>query len=285
MALGLSAPAEAAGTSKAAPPDILFIGDSHLSFGAGKAFREFFRDFEKHCKPHDDWMGHARAISMRSFGLMGVKSTAPYHWVSHSQKYKKMICEPDPKWPVNARLYGFSHHADGSYVQLGRDPSFPFCRPEKSALEAVFEWDRPNLLILYFTGNTIERWARSRRTADLDVKRMMKQMPKDVGCVFMTTSPVYHKKHNELRVKAQKNIGTAFAEHGSRCKFVPMLTPRTIAAIEGKARYFRRHKDGRVKDPYHPGLRAARLLLKTESKPFCQAVMSADSPRPTAKAE
>ena len=268
----------AAGKVKLDPPEILFIGDSHLSFGAGKAFQSFFKNFEKHCMADEDWMGQARAISMRRFGLMGVKSTAPYHWVARSRTYKKMVCEADPKWPVNARLYGFKHREDGAYVQLGRDPNFPFCRKNKSALEAAFEWTTPRLLVLYFTGNTIERWAASPEPARHDVTRLMSQLPKSTGCVFMTTSPVYRAKHNKQRIKAQKNIAAAFEKHGKRCEFVPMLTPKTIAAIQGKARYFRRHKNGRVKDVYHPGPAAARLLLKLRRQPLCRAVLNAVRP-------
>ena len=260
------------------PPEILFIGDSHLSFGAGKVFRDFFQDFEKHCMSEERWMGQARAIAMRRFGLMGVKSTAPHNWVHRKRSLKKMVCEPDPKWPVNARLYGFKHRTDGAYVQLGRDPSFPFCRKNKTALEAVFEWTKPRLLVLYFMGNTIERWANSPRSANSDVMRLMKQIPKTTGCLFMTTSPVYLKSHNARRVKAQTNISAAFAKLGSRCQFVPMLTPETIAAIQGRASYFRRHKNGRVKDPYHPGVAASRHLLRLQRRPICQGVLNALRP-------
>ena len=272
-------PAAHAAKLGAKPPEILFIGDSHLSFGAGKVFREFFRDFEKHCKPEERWMGQARAVAKRSFGLMGVKATSPHNWVHHRRSLKKMVCEPDPKWPVNARLYGFPHRRDGTYVQLGKDPSFPFCRKGKTAFEAVFEWTKPRLLVLYFMGNTITRWANAPRLARSDVKRLIKQLPKDTGCMFMTTSPVYRKKNNARRVKAQKNIAAAFAKlGGGRCQFVPMLTPQTIAAIEGRAGYFRRHKDGRVKDPYHPGITASRHLLRLQRKPICRAVFDAMRP-------
>ncbi|MFY0611314.1 MAG: hypothetical protein JXQ99_07310 [Hyphomicrobiaceae bacterium] len=260
------------------PPEILFIGDSHLSFGAGKIFREFFRDFEKQCTPYERWKGQARAVAMRRFGLMGVKSTSPHNWVHKKRSLKKMVCEPDPKWPVNARLYGFKHRTDGTYVQLGRDQSFPFCKPGKTALEAVFEWTKPRLLVLYFMGNTIGRWANSPKSARSDVMRLMAQIPKTTGCMFMTTSPVYLKKHNKRRVKAQANIAEAFAKLGGRCQFVPMLTPATIAAIEGRAGYFRRHKDGRVKDPYHPGLTAARHLLRIQRGPICKGVLNAVRP-------
>jgi len=260
------------------PPEILFIGDSHLSFGAGRVFREFFRDFEKHCAPQERWKGQARAIAMRRFGLMGVKSTAPHNWLHRKRSLKKMVCEPDPKWPVNARLYGFKHRTDGTYVQLGRDRSFPFCRSGKTALEAVFEWTKPRLLVLYFMGNTIERWANSPQSARSDVMRLMKQMPKMTGCLFMTTSPVYRKSHNNLRVKAQTNIADAFAKLGSRCQFVPMLTPKSIDAIQGRAEYFRRHKNGRVKDVYHPGIAASRHLLRLRRGSICRGVLNALRP-------
>lgn len=274
----MQAPAANADRLDMGPPEILFIGDSHLSFGAGKIFHQFFQNFEKNCMSEERWKGQARAVAMRRFGLMGVKSTSPHNWVHHKRSLKKMVCEPDPKWPVNARLYGFKHRTDGTYVQLGRDPSFPFCRKNKTALEAVFEWTKPRLLVLYFMGNTIERWAKSPRSANSDVMRLMKQIPKTTGCLFMTTSPVYRKSHNARRVKAQTNIAAAFAKLGSRCHFVPMLTPKTIAAIEGRASYFRRHKNGRVKDPYHPGLTASRHLLRLRRRPICQGVLNAMRP-------
>ena len=55
--------AAVAGKLDMKPPEILFIGDSHLSFGAGKVFREFFRDFEKQCSPYERWNGQARAVA------------------------------------------------------------------------------------------------------------------------------------------------------------------------------------------------------------------------------
>ena len=56
------------------------------------------------------------------------------------------------------------------------------------------------------------------------------------------------------------------------------ITPQTIAAIEGRASYFRRHKDGRVKDPYHPGIAASRHLLRIQRQPLCRAVFDAMRP-------
>jgi len=260
-------------------PEIFFLGDSHLSFGAGRVFRNFFGDFDKHCRRDETWPGQARAVQMRSFGLMGVKSTALHTWVSRHKSLRKMVCVPDPKWPVNARLYGFSHRKDGVYVQLGKDPSFPFCGRPESSMEAVFRWGRPRLLVLYFMGNTITRWANSPKSATRDVKRFMKQLPKKTGCLFMTTSPVYRRKDNARRVKAQKNIRAAFAKHGKRCTFLEMLTPGTIKAIQGRADYFSRNEKGRVKDPYHPNIRASRRLLALRKRPLCRAVMMSLRPK------
>jgi len=262
-----------AGERIAKAPEIFFLGDSHLSFGAGRVFGDFFANFEAHCKGDQQWPGQARAVQNRRFGLMGVKSTALHTWVSRHKSLKRMVCVPDPKWPVNARLYGFPHRTDGNYVQLGKDPSFPFCGRPESGMEAIFRWGKPRLLVLYFMGNTIGRWAKSPKSAASDVKRFMKQLPKKTGCLFMTTSPVYRSKDNARRVKAQTNIRAAFDKHGKRCAFLNMLTPETIKAIQGRADFFRRTKEGRVKDPYHPNIRAARRLLALRKRPLCRAVM------------
>ena len=263
----------AAAERVAKAPEIFFLGDSHLSFGAGRVFRDFFKNFDANCNSEESWPGQAKAVENKSFSLMGVKSTAIHTWASRHHSLKKMICVPDPKWPVNARLYGFPHRKDGTYVQLGKDPSFPFCKRKESGFEAVFRWGKPELLILYFMGNTITRWKNSPKAAARDVKRLMEQLPTKTGCVFMTTSPVYRRDQNVERYKAQVNIQAAFEEHGRRCAFVPMFTEQTIAAIQGESKYFSRRKDGRVKDPYHPLGNAARQLVELRRKPLCRAVM------------
>lgn len=259
-------------------PEILLIGDSHLSFGAGKVFKSFFSNLEQRCSPYEAWPGQAKSAAMKRFSLMGVKSTSLHNWVIAKRRHKRMVCVPDPKWPVNARLYGFSHRSDGSYVQLGKDPHLPFCRANKTPLQAVFDWAEPRLVILYFLGNTIDRWAKSQRLADGDVQALARHIPENTGCVFMTTSPVYGRQDNQNRMRAQRKIKTAFEKHGKRCSFVPMFTTATVAAIQGKAAYFRRHPNGRVKDPYHPGISAARRLLTLRQRPVCTAVMEALGP-------
>jgi hypothetical protein len=284
LALGLLTPAEAK-TPKSSAPEIFFLGDSHLSFGAGKAFQKFFSTFEKQCKSEERWMGQAKAIEMSRTSIMGVKSTALHTWISRHKSLTKMVCEPDPKWPANARLYGFPNHKNGRYVQLGQDKSFPFCRQNMSALEAVFKWITPRLMVFYFMGNTIGRWANSPKASRTDVSRLMKILPKKTGCVFMTTSPVYGRKDNVKRIKAQKNIEAAFAKYGDRCAFVPMLTSSTVAAIQGRASCFRRNPNGGVKDPYHPGLAAARRLIKIQRRPICHAILDNIRPNRLANAQ
>jgi hypothetical protein len=284
LAVGL-VPSADAKPPKSSAPEIFFLGDSHLSFGAGKAFQNFFSTFEKQCKSEERWMGQAKAIQMTRTSIMGVKSTALHTWVSRHKSLTKMVCEPDPKWPVNARLYGFPHRKDGRYVQLGQDKSFPFCRQNLSALEAVFKWTTPRLMVFYFMGNTIDRWANSPKACRQDVTRLMKILPKKTGCVFMTTSPVYGRKDNARRTKAQNNIQAAFAQYGKRCAFVPMFTPKTVAAIQGRASYFRRHPNGTVKDPYHPGLSAARRLIQMRRRPICRAILDNIRPKRVAKAQ
>jgi len=259
-------------------PDMLLLGDSQLSFGAGRAFKNFFKDFAKRCRSEETWKGEAAAVAAQSFALMGVKSTSFHHWATRRRLYKKMVCEPDPKWPVNARLYGFPHRKDGRYVQFGRDKSFPFCRKNKSPLEALFDWGRPKLIIFSFLGNAASRWARWPKTASTDFGKMERQLPASTACVVMTTAPAYRRRINRRRRKAQRSLAAVVRRSDSRCRFVPLITDRTIKAIEGNARYFRRKKNGRVKDPYHPLTPAARRLLALERVPICRAVLSALRP-------
>ncbi len=264
--------------SYAKPPDILLLGDSQLSFGAGAAFRDFFGTFESRCAKYERFAGLSKYVAGLRFSLMGVKSTSIHTWVARRYRLKKMVCVPDPKWPVNARLYGFSFRSDGSYVQLGKEPRLPFCLPGKSPFEAMFEWTMPRLLMLYFMGNTVPRWANVKDKAVADVRRFLMQLPEGTGCVFMTTSPTYRRRDNAERLRAQRNIIAAFDDAGMKCGTVPMLTPRTIAAIEGARRYFRRRKNGTVKDPYHPNGSAARRMIKIREKALCRAVHEAISP-------
>ena len=187
-----------------------------------------------------------------------------------------MVCMPDPKWKVNARLYGWPGHRDGTYVQIGKQKGFDFCRPGTAALSVMLQrWTgRPRLLFLYFTGNSVGRWG-SLKNAKADVARLRQVLPAGLPCIFMTTSPVYYAKNNRARLRAQRNIRQAFQDGMNRCQFIGGLDSGTIAAIQGNAQFFRRHKDGRVKDGFHLSGAGARLFVGMKRKQICSAVAGA----------
>jgi hypothetical protein len=130
----------------------------------------------------------------------------------------------------------------------------------------------PKLLLMSFLGNSAKRWANSEADAVKDVKAMMSQLPPDMPCIFMTTAPAYKKDIVDLRLRAQKNLMSAFETTGSRCTFVPGATPQTVAANQGNKHYFRLNKSGMVKDPYHPNQKAAENFFALEMDGICNAV-------------
>ena len=160
------------------------------------------------------------------------------------------------------------------YVQIGKGKEYQFCAPQKSAFEEMFREDyyRPKLLLMSFLGNSARRWADSLKAAVSDVEEMMRQLPDETPCIFMTTAPAYTAKIVDQRLRAQKNIMAAFEQTGSRCTFVPGATPETVAANQGNTHYFRLNKDGMVKDPYHPNQRAAKNFFALEMDGICNAI-------------
>ena len=88
----------------------------------------------------------------------------------------------------------------------------------------------------------------------------------------MTTAPAFKKEIVDLRLRAQANLMDAFKETGSRCTFVPGVTPETVAANQGNTHFFRLNADGMVKDPYHPNTRAARNFFALEMDGICNAI-------------
>ncbi len=255
-------------------PDILVLGDSQLSFGAGPAFVSFLSMLDKTC-------GIGGTDDM-SVGVIGVRSSSLATWVATSSRAKGPICNVDPKWRVNAGSYGSLNHSGNQYVQIGQGAPYQFCKKGKSAFEAMFEpgYYTPRLVILFFLGNAAERWAGSAQTALQDVTETMRQIPKDVPCIFMTTAPPYGQKVLDLRLNSQNNLQKAFASAGRRCTFVAGLNPATIAANLGRKDSFRRTKSGAVKDPFHPTEAAARNFLKLSRAKLCKAIMSQLMPRP-----
>jgi hypothetical protein len=257
-------------------PDILVLGDSQLSFGAGPAFVNFLTMLEKNC-------GTANTDDL-SVGVIGVRSSSLATWVATSNRAKGPICNVDPKWHVNAGSYGSLNSSGNQYVQIGKGAPYQFCRKGKSAFQAMFEnnYYTPRLMIMFFLGNAAERWAGSAQTTLQDVRETMRQIPKGVPCIFMTTAPPYSQKVLNLRLDAQTNLQKAVAASGSRCTFIQGLNDATIAANLGRKESFRRTKSGKVKDPFHPTEAAAAKFLKLNRAKLCKAIISQLMPRTAA---
>ncbi|MEH6521122.1 SGNH/GDSL hydrolase family protein [Sulfitobacter sp.] len=255
-------------------PEILILGDSQISFGSGPAFLEFFTDIKEHCHPDQQQTKNLKSLGEMRVGVIGVRSTSIPSWTARRGAAKDTICEEDRKWRVNAGTYGFINMTKNKYVQIGKGKEYQFCAPKKSAFEEMFRKDYydPKLLLMSFLGNSARRWADSPEAAISDVQEMMRQLPPSMPCIFMTTAPAYSAKIVDLRLRAQKNLMSAFEKTGSRCTFVPGATPETVAANQGNKHYFRLNKSGMVKDPYHPNQRAAENFFALEMDGICNAI-------------
>ena len=247
-------------------PEILVIGDSQISFGAGKVYLEFFDQLTKNF-PH---------LSHMETAAIGVRSTSLQHWTTRKEgKIKDVICEVDKRWGVNAGVYGIEGNKKRKYVNIGQGDAYQFCEPNKSAFEAMFEngYYKPKLLVLAFLGNSADRWAVSAEVALSDVIATMNQIPQELPCIFLTTSPSYDKATNDTRWKAQANIKRAFQESSSRCSFVEGFTAETIAAAEGNKNFFKTNDEGEVTDIHHPNLQAARRFFEIKKEDLAKAVL------------
>lgn len=267
---------------KIVSPDILVLGDSQLSFGSGPEFLKFFKDIKTQCGAEGNNAQYLDQLGDMTVGILGVRSTSLHAWTARKGRSKALICKVDRKWKVNASTFGTFYNSKTRYVQIGKGANYQFCKKGKSAFEAMFAKDQyaPKLLVMHFLGNSASRWAKSKKTALRDVTATMKQLPKDLPCIFMTTAPPYKKKTVKLRLKAQANLKYAFMKNGSRCSFVEGHSTRTVASNQGNKKYFRRKKSGAVKDPYHPNKRAAKKFLSTEMKDICMAVFDQLGPLP-----
>ena len=261
IALILATPirAEAPGS-----PDVLVLGDSQLSFGAGVAFVDLLHKMAGEC-------GLPPAPTI---GVIGVRSSTLVAWTGRTKSAKKAICDVDPKWGVNAGAYGTLSPGAKPYVQIGKGAQFQFCSVDRSPLQAVFDrgYYMPRLLIMFLMGNATERWADSPAAAQADVRAFVADLPPDQPCLFMTSAPPYVEKVARLRQRAQDNIKRAFASAGGRCSFVPGFTPATIRENLGNAANFRRGASGKVKDPFHPTEAAARRFLGLRRTDLCRAI-------------
>jgi hypothetical protein len=258
-------PAEAPGA-----PDVLILGDSQLSFGAGQAFVDLFTALRGDCGLASD----------TTVGVIGVRSSTLQSWTATRRGGKAAICDVDPKWNVNAGAYGTLSPGDSPFVQIGRDRGFGFCQRGRSPLQAVFHdgYYRPRLLVMFLMGNATDRWAASPEAALADARAFVADLPTGQPCIFMTSAPPYGERTVRLRQQAQDNIAAAFAAAGGQCSFVPGFTPATVRENQGNAANFRRRASGQVKDPYHPTEAAARRFLALQRGALCAAVRAQLAP-------
>lgn len=245
-------------------PDILVLGDSQLSFGAGKAFVTILEELRGDCALSRD----------TTVGVIGVRSSSLQSWTSPGRLAKGAICDIDPKWKVNAGAYGLLSPGANPYVQIGQGERFQFCHDGLSPLQAVFNegYYQPKLLIMFLMGNATRRWAASAEAALQDARAFIADLPADQPCIFMTSAPTYGEKSVRLRQVAQANIEAAFATAGQQCSFVAGLTPETIRENLGNAVNFRRSASGRVKDPLHPTETAAHRFMTLQRDALCAAL-------------
>jgi hypothetical protein len=252
-------------------PDIFVLGDSQLSFGAGVAFVEFFRNISGQC-------GLKKGLSV---GVLGVRSSSLTAWTATETAGKNSICGIDPKWNVNAGSFGVINRTKNKYVQIGQGEAYQFCRAGQSPFQAMFAsgYYNPKLFVMFFLGNATERWAKSAADALVDVKKTIRDLPPGMPCIFMTTAPAYTEKVVRERQQAQVNIENAFLTVGKQCTFVRGYTPTTVSANLGNAANFRRKPDGSVKDPYHPTEDSARQFLSLVKDDLCAARLGNDTAR------
>jgi hypothetical protein len=262
-AMGLFLHGEAMAQTQTSP-DILVLGDSQLSFGAGEAFVTILEELRGAC-------GLSRDTTV---GVIGVRSSSLQSWTSSGRTAKGAICDIDPKWKVNAGAYGLLSQGANPYVQIGQGERFQFCHDGLSPLQAVFNdgYYQPKLLIMFLMGNATRRWAASAEAALQDARAFIADLPADQPCIFMTSAPTYGEKSVRLRQVAQANIEAAFATSGGQCSFVAGLTPETIRENLGNAANFRRSASGRVKDPLHPTESAARRFMSLQRDALCAAL-------------
>ncbi len=260
-----------------AQPDILVLGDSQISFGAGKEYTRFFQDLPQRCNMTAERTRLLEKLGARQTAAIGVRSTSLQSWTSVSGPTRGAICDVDKKFGVNAGAYGIDGNPDRVFIQIGKGPSYQFCKPKQTAFEAMFaeNYYDPGLLVLTFLGNSADRWANSPEAVAQDVSKTLAQVPKDMPCVFISSAPVYLKKTNDKRMKAQTAIARAFERADAQCIAVEGFNAKTRAAIEGKPKYFRRNEAGRVKDPHHPSPAAIRQFLKINTVDFCDAIFEA----------
>ena len=160
-------------------PDVLILGDSQITFGAGPAYFDFFKNLTQSCRATGAKRQKLKTLTRNSVAVIGVRSTSLPDWSSKTSKGKTDICDVDPNLKRNAGAFGTVNLVRSKYVQIGQGSEFQFCKPNLSPIKAALQPDyyQPKLLVLSFLGNTTDRWAKSPNTARADVKRMLAEIP------------------------------------------------------------------------------------------------------------
>lgn len=256
--------------------EVLVLGDSQLSFGAGPVLRDFFADLPAQCRPHVASSKDLELLTEKRFAMIGTRSTSLQSWVTSKGRAWELLCLKDKKWGVNASTWGTVKPADKRYVQVGEGDAFQFCARDGVPLEQLLAhgYYTPELLMMFVGGNGAGRLARNPMAAIADVSQFIDRLPSTTGCIFVMTAPIYSKVHNDTRVVAQVHLQTAFGAYADRCAFVEGHTPKTRSAIEGQKQYFRRDKAGNALDPYHANQQAAAQFLSLRRDALCLALVS-----------
>lgn len=275
LMLAVAAGATDEGKRAGTGPDILILGDSQISFGAGRVYNDFFSDIENQCAPYNTHNQALPALKNATVASIGVRSTGLHSWVATDEETKATICKADKVYGVNAGSYGIAGNDNRSFIQIGQGPHYQFCAPERSPFQELFAdgYYTPDLLVLAFLGNSWKRWAEDPEVAARDVALTINQIPPNMPCVFMTTVPVFDPMVNRQRRDAQANVKSAFELYG-RCSFVEAYTPEIVAKIEGNSQYFKRDGTGKVTDPFHPNPSAVRQFVASNTPQFCNAVFN-----------
>lgn len=261
-------------------PQILMLGDSQLSFGAGEVVLNFFENIKAVCEEVVDQTMLLEELQKMKATLIGARSSSLQSWTTKSGWAYDRLCKKDKNWGVNASIWGHGRKGSVPYVQIGEHKDYRFCKSGKTPIQAMFDAGyNPSLLIFNILGNNAKRWANDPKLADVDVARFIEQTPAHLPCVYMTTLPIYTKHRNTQRFKAQKAIKAAFAKADDRCSFVETLDKQTVSLIQGQNKYFKRKKNGKVKDPFHPQKAAARQVYKLKRNDICRAISNAFMPK------
>lgn len=254
-------------------PEILVLGDSQLTFGAGPTFLEFFENLQQRCAPTPEQSTYLDRLGQMRTSVIGVRSSTLQSWLEPSGRFKGIVCDVDPNWKVNAKGFGFVSTSPDEFVQIGQGREYQFCAPDQTPFETMFREDyyAPKLLFLSLMGGASDRWANSPEMARQDAQDLAAQIPPDVPCIFMTTLPAHKQEIVDKRLRAQENLKAAFEDTNSRCSFVSGLTPETVEAFVGNNTFFRTN-GGVVKDPFHPIEAAAEHFFDLQAGSICRAI-------------